>query len=189
MRIIAGTLRGRVLNPPQKDGLRPTTDKVREAVFSVLDGLAAVSGVAVLDLYAGTGSLAFEALSRGAERALLVESNEEIASWLTAAAQKLKLDGACEVVCSEVERAVRGGEPSLPEGGPYGLVFIDPPYATHPGVPLAQALVEAKLVQPGSVIVVESATRDNIGTASDGALELIKEKVYGDTRVSFFQVR
>ena len=156
-------------------------------MFSVLDSLGAVSGCAVLDLYAGTGALAFEALSRGAERALLVESDVETARWLKTAAQGLKLGDIVEICCADAPAAVAGSEPALLDGAPYGLIFMDPPYASHPGTSLALQLHERKLVQPGSVLVLESAARDNIGLESDGPLQLIKEKVYGDTRVSFYQ--
>lgn len=143
-RIIAGDLGGRRIPSPPGRGTRPTSDRVREALFSRLGGWGVLDGARVLDLYAGTGALAFEALSRGAAHALLVELHGPSARMLRRTAAELGLGLRAEVRQGKAEQIARrlsaeagiggkdedgrGPEGARAEGGRFDLVFLDPPY-------------------------------------------------------------
>jgi 16S rRNA (guanine966-N2)-methyltransferase len=181
-RIIAGALGGRSVKVP-RGTTRPTSERVREALFSALEsrlgGAGAWAGVAVADLYAGSGALAFEALSRGAGSAALVESSRAAAGVVRANAAALGLGGRVSVLCAPVERALAGG--SLRRPGGFGVVFLDPPYA------LADAAVDAVLgaladgvVAPGAVVALERPTRAG-RPAWPGAWAPEGARSYGDT--------
>ena len=155
-RIIAGTAGGRRLAVPAGSATRPTADRVREALFSsVTSALGELAGTWVLDLYAGSGALGLEALSRGAAHALLVESDARAVSTLRANAETLGLTGA-EVRADRVERVVAG----VPAQA-YDLVLADPPYrladATVDGV--IATLVANGWLRPGALLVLERASR------------------------------
>jgi 16S rRNA (guanine966-N2)-methyltransferase len=165
-RIIAGAARGRRLAVPPGRGTRPTADRAREGLFSALESvLGTWSGVRVLDLYAGSGAVGLEALSRGAAAVLLVESDAAAARTVRANAEALGLPGAA-VVTTPVQRLVR----SVPPGAPYGVVFADPPYEVHAG-PLRGVLTDARRsgwLTPDAVVVVERASRDEPWTWPTG---------------------
>ncbi|NUT44009.1 MAG: 16S rRNA (guanine(966)-N(2))-methyltransferase RsmD [Thermoactinospora sp.] len=122
-RIIAGSAGGRRLAVPPGRGTRPTSDRAREGIFLTLDSLYGLHDARVLDLYAGSGAVGLEALSRGAAHALLVESDPKAVRTIRANIQSLGLDGA-ELVADKVERAL-----AKAPAAPYDIVFADPPYA------------------------------------------------------------
>ena len=124
-RIVAGTARGRRLAVPRGDSTRPTSDRAREALFATLSGLIDLDGVRVLDLYAGSGAVGLEAVSRGAAHALLVDSDPRAAATARDNAAALGLTDRVTVRRDRVERVLRAG----PADGPVSLVFADPPYA------------------------------------------------------------
>ncbi|MEV0378577.1 16S rRNA (guanine(966)-N(2))-methyltransferase RsmD [Nonomuraea sp. NPDC050643] len=126
-RIIAGTAGGRRLAVPPGRGTRPTSDRAREGIFLTLDSLYGLHDARVLDLYAGSGAIGLEALSRGAAEAVLVESDPKAVRTIKANIQSLDLEGA-QVVADKVER-VLGKTPDEP----YDIVFADPPYAVPDG--------------------------------------------------------
>lgn len=171
MRVVAGELRGRgIAGPGRGKTVRPTADRVREALFSILGD---VSGARVLDLFCGTGALGIEALSRGAGRAALVDLEIELAQRNL---QALGLEERCEVVRSDVLRFL--GRPS----DRFDLVFCDPPYslAERLEVELDQLLPDH--LAPGARVVVE--------TRSDAPLRLSlplgTERSYGDTLICVY---
>jgi 16S rRNA (guanine966-N2)-methyltransferase len=150
-RIVAGLAGGRRLQVPPGSRTRPTSDRAREGLFSALTSLTDLTGTKVLDLYAGTGAVGLEALSRGAAEVLLVESDPRTATVLRANVRELGLPGA-EVRVEKVERLVASAAPV-----PYDIVFADPPYA----VDLAEVLVN--LVTNGwigDLVVIERSSRD-----------------------------
>ncbi len=153
MRIVGGTARGRRLAAPA-DGTRPTSDRTREALFNTLDALVVLPGAHVLDLYAGTGAVGLEALSRGAARVTFVESDRAAAAVLALNRDAVDLPGVA-IARTTVRRFLAG----TADDGPYDLVFADPPYAL-PEDELADMLelVEPALVA-GGVVVVERASR------------------------------
>ena len=154
-RIVAGSAKGRTLAVP-KSGTRPTSERVREALFSRLDHMNVLEGATVLDLFAGTGALGLEALSRGAARATLVEKASAAARVATANVRATGL--SARVVTADV-RAYLGARSGEALTGEVDLVFIDPPYdiAEEDMATVLSAL--APWVGPDSLIVVERSTR------------------------------
>jgi 16S rRNA (guanine966-N2)-methyltransferase len=171
VRIVAGRLGGRRLAAPRGDATRPTSDRVREAVFSVLGD---VEGLRVLDLFAGSGALAIEALSRGAAAATLIDSS---AAAVAAIRRNLSALG----VEAEVrrERALRYLERARLAARQYDLVFLDPPYrrASALGSELTDAL--GPVLSPDARVVSESDRRTPLGLG----LALLDERRYGDTLI------
>jgi len=153
---VAGAARGRRLAVPPGRGTRPTSDRTREALFSALDALVDLDGARVLDLYAGSGAVGLEALSRGSAHALLVEADPRVARVLRENAAALGLDGAQ----IRTDRAERLAE-STPED-PYDVVFADPPYAVAAEelASVLERLHQHGWIAPGAVVVVERASRD-----------------------------
>lgn len=152
-RIIAGELGGRRIQVPPR-GTRPTSDRAREALFSVLEHRALLTGARVLDLYAGSGALGLEALSRGARRVVMVESARTAAAICRRNAAKLGVSGRVEVVTATVERYLERTEP----GEKFDLALLDPPYEVTEIGPVLTALARTWLA-PGAVVVVERALR------------------------------
>ena len=151
-RIIAGVARGRRIETPKGGGTRPTSDRVREALFGALDARGAVDGAAVLDLYAGSGALGLEAASRGAEQVVLVDNAREAVAVARRNAAALGLDGV-RVVQAPVLRWLAGaGVPSA------DLVLLDPPYMLDEAA-LAAVLQAVADAAPGALVVVERDAR------------------------------
>jgi 16S rRNA (guanine966-N2)-methyltransferase len=161
-RVIAGAAGGRRLSVPPGNGTRPTSDRAREGLFaSVMSELGNLGGVHVMDLYAGSGALGLEALSRGAASVLLVESDVRAAAVVKANARAVGLPGAT-VATDRVERLLGRpqGERQHQRGDGYDLVFADPPYAvTDDAVAKMLALLSAGWLADGALVVVERATR------------------------------
>ena len=181
MRIVGGAFRGRPLAAPSGEGLRPTSDRVRESVFNILahgiDGFA-LEGARVIDLFAGTGALGLEALSRGAAYALFVEQNAEARALIRRNVEALGLTG--------VTRIFRRDATDLgPAGGlaPFTLAFLDPPYGKGLGQKALAALATGGWLAPEAVVgLVERA--DAAVTLPSGYAQLDKRR-YGDTEVLF----
>jgi 16S rRNA (guanine966-N2)-methyltransferase len=170
VRVVAGAWRGRRLAAPAGRDTRPTSDRVREAVFSIL---GTIDGAAVLDLFAGSGALAFEALSRGAARATLVERAPAAIKAIEANAQAL--GAAVDLRRRDVRAFVRDASAA---GGPYDLVFLDPPYRDAAG--LGPQLDLTPLLAPGARVVSESDRREPLALPG---LEVADERRYGDTLI------
>jgi 16S rRNA (guanine966-N2)-methyltransferase len=176
-RIVAGMLGGRRLVVPLGRDVRPTADRAREALFGTLGSLLDLDGAAVLDLYAGSGAVGLEALSRGAGRATLVESDARALAAIRANVAALGLADRAAVVPAKVERLVA----APPITDRYDLVFADPPYA------LADADVDALLdrldrhgwLAEGAVVVIERASRGD-GPAWPSSLRPEKQRRYGE---------
>jgi 16S rRNA (guanine966-N2)-methyltransferase len=167
VRVVAGVLGGRRLVAPRGRSVRPTADRVREALFSIL---GEVDGARVLDLYTGTGALAIEALSRGAAAATMVDTDLETARRNVEA---LALAERCELVRSDALRHLRRDE------GEYDLVFCDPPYGlADPLGPQLDPLIAPRLSAEGRVIV-ESDARSPL----ELTLPVLVERTYGDTMI------
>lgn len=175
LRVIAGEIGGRHLTVPA--GVRPTADRVREALFAAL-GAETVAGASVLDLYAGSGALAIEALSRGAGRALLVERDRAVAEVCRQNLESTGFAGVARVQVGAVPSVVAGAPP--PEA-PFGIVVCDPPYET-PAAAVAsvlESLLAPGWLAGGAVVVAESAARSP--AARPAGFEVFFERKYGDT--------
>jgi pantetheine-phosphate adenylyltransferase len=175
VRVIAGELRGRRLYAP-RSGVRPTSDRVREALFALL---GSVSGARVLDLYAGTGALGIEALSRGAEQALFIERAPGSLAALRRNLDALALGERARVVRADARAGLARLER---EGAAFDLVFADPPYAAAGVEAVLASLVERHLLRDGAVVVVERGRRHPL--ARIAGLALIDERSYGDTVIA-----
>lgn len=175
MRVIAGELRGRrLLAVP--GSVRPTADRVREAIFS---RLGAVSGARVLDLYAGTGALGIEALSRGAKHATFVDRAPSALASLRRNLARFGLRERARVIRADavvaLERFARGRDR-------FDLVAIDPPYASDEAQRALCALARARVLAAGAVVVVETATRHSLDPVSGLLVE--DERSYGGTQIT-----
>jgi 16S rRNA (guanine(966)-N(2))-methyltransferase RsmD len=176
MRIVAGSARGRRLVAPAGRETRPTGDKVRGALFNLLGQFFA--GGRVLDLYAGSGALALEALSRGCASAVCVESDRRAAECIRRNAAACGLEGRLEVRCEPVEAALA----RLPRQS-FELAFLDPPYAEGPEGALGRL---APLLVPGGSAAAEHDARRPPGEAIPG-LRLLERRAWGSTGISIYR--
>jgi 16S rRNA (guanine966-N2)-methyltransferase len=158
-RVIAGAAGGRRLRVPPGQGTRPTSDRAREGLFSsLLSELGDLGGLRVLDLYAGSGAVGLEALSRGAARVLLVESDPRAGAVARANIAAVDLPGAALAV-DRVERLLA----RVPDDARYDLVFADPPYAVpDAGVNVVLGLLGGGWLADGALTVIERATRSGV---------------------------
>jgi 16S rRNA (guanine966-N2)-methyltransferase len=183
LRITGGTLRGRRFPGPQGSATRPTAEKVREAIASALASRGLVEGARVLDLFAGTGALGFEALSRGAREAVLVDIDRRADKALRASASALGLEARVGVRRLDLAGRPEAVASALRTFGPFDLVFADPPYeAIETVAPLLLALAAEGLLAEGAVAVVEHATRRP--PALPPQLAIVSDYRYGDTAVA-----
>jgi 16S rRNA (guanine966-N2)-methyltransferase len=182
MRIIAGEFKGRRL-AAVKGRIRPTSDRVREAIFSVLG--AAVAEARVLDLFAGTGALSLEALSRGAKHAVLVEDHPTALNILRQNIQTLGLESRTRVLSIPVFGAVKK---LAAQGEQFSLVFLDPPYERGLALKTLVALQDADLLLSAARIVAEHSQRETLPELV-GRLQLSQSRRYGDTQVTFYDIR
>jgi len=181
VRVVAGKWGGRTLRAPRGTCVRPTTDRVREAVFAILGN--DVKGSVVLDLFAGTGAMAIESLSRGAAGAVLVESSPAALTTLRANLAALGADGA---VCLPLDYrdAVRR---LSAKGRAFDLVFLDPPYGMGLVGRSAELLSRAGILASGAVVVAERASRDPVESLPAEWRERA-ERRYGDTRITLYDI-
>jgi 16S rRNA (guanine966-N2)-methyltransferase len=158
--------------------VRPTTDRVREAAFSIL--FDATRGATVLDLFAGSGALGLEALSRGASRAVFVEHSKTAAAILRQNVEACGFVGRSKLLCSDALRALR----SFAQSERFNLAFLDPPYDTPLVEQSLAVLVELQLLLPEAVVVAEQRIATPL--PSSAGLRLFDERRYGDTVLRFF---
>ncbi|MBL7493860.1 16S rRNA (guanine(966)-N(2))-methyltransferase RsmD [Frankia sp. AgW1.1] len=174
-RVVGGVAGGRRLAVPPGQGTRPTSDRAREGLFNSLASLVDLDGARVADLYAGSGAVGLEALSRGAAHALLVERDPKAAQVVRRNAAELGLAGA-EIVVGAVERVV-----DTTPGQAYDVVFLDPPYALDDGRlgEVLARLVDRRWLDRGGVCVVERARRSEAPRWPDGLVE-VRSRGYGE---------
>ena len=184
MRVIAGEAKGFRLKGPPSRGTRPMADKIKGALFSMLGSLG-VEPERVLDLYAGTGSLGIEALSRGAARAEFVEQNAAAAAVIRANLAHTRYDGAARVHQTPVASFLR--QQRAPDEAPYDLVIMDPPYADPEIVPTLERVGASPLVQSGTVVAVGHSPRVDL-PARLGRLVRLRDRCHGDSCFSVYEV-
>ena len=186
MRVVGGTLRGRKLKTFKGSAIRPTTDRVREAVFNIIAPLMPLDRA--LDLYAGTGAMGIESLSRGAAQAFFVDSNPAAIDIIKKNIESLGLSKRAKVYKSEAKSFI---ETVTKKGEGFDLVFIDPPYGA--GLLMKTLSLVAKknngsILRPGGVIVAEASKRNPIDDkAVPEGLELLDSKKYGDSSIYIFK--
>lgn len=186
MRIVAGELKGRSFVAPAGEDTRPTTDRVREAVFSTLfSQLGGWGGVRVLDLFAGSGAFGFEALSRGAEHAVGVDNGRAAQRAIESNAAALGLGGRYTLVRRDVAQSFA----QLSGLGPFDLIFLDPPYALPSGevAALLSELAERGDIAPGAIVGYEHQRR--AGISWPVGFEQLRVKQYGYSAVSYAMYR
>ena len=173
MRIIAGAWRGRQLEAPPGSGTRPTADRARETLFSMLASrLGTFEDLRIADLFAGSGALGLEALSRGAASATFVENDAEALAAIKRNAAKL---GAADRV-----RVLGGSALTLPRSAPFDLIYADPPYAQGSGSAAVQSVANAEWLATGGWMSVETERRD---TVDPGAFEIEATRDVGRARL------
>lgn len=178
MRIVAGKFKGRTLATPSSQAVRPTSDRLRESIFNILTHAHddAIEGARVLDLFAGTGALGIEALSRGAAHALFVDDSTEGRGLLRENVERLGLGGVTKVFRRDATKL----GPCKPHA-PFSLVFCDPPYRKGLGEKALASAREGGWLQPDALIVFEEAADADV-TLPEGFEELDR-RAYGDTQI------
>jgi 16S rRNA (guanine966-N2)-methyltransferase len=177
MRIISGALRGRRLYAPPGLKTRPTADRVRETLFSMLASrLGSFEGLRVADLFAGSGALGLEAVSRGAAHATFVESDSTAAAVIR--------DNALTLGIAERVRVLGGSALALPGSEPFDLVLADPPYAAGSGTAAVRAVADSDWLAPGGSMTVETARGDKV---EPGGWSVEAERAVGRARLTILR--
>ncbi len=178
MRIIAGTFGGRRLFPPKGPAIRPTADRVREAIFSIIG--PAVAGAEVLDLFAGTGAMGLEALSRGASRATFVDQSRHAVQLIRLNVELCGMVDRTSVIQGSVDQVIRR---LAAQREAFDLIFIDPPYGRNT---IQQTLpILGEVARPETIVVAEHGSRDLLPVQLQEWSQT-GERHYGDTMVSFY---
>ena len=181
MRVIAGADRGRKLRAPRGSTTRPTGAKVREAIFNILGPLASIG---VLDLFAGTGALGIEALSRGAHHATFVERDHRALSALHRNLREFDLTNRARVIVANVAVALQ--RLSEEASSRFNWVFVDPPYASDEVSHVLALLSGGQILADGAVVIVEH-DRHNLPPEQVGVIDMVDRRFYGDTGLSFYR--
>lgn len=183
MRIVAGSFRGRTLSAPAHEGLRPTSDRVRESVFNILahgNASAKIENARVIDLFAGTGALGLEAMSRGAAYCLFVEENAEARALIRRNVEAFGLTGQTRIFRRD---ATDLGPIGTME--PYDIAFLDPPYRKELGTAALNALREGGWLRRGAMCVVEEHV--NAPLDQPNGYLICDRRTWGDTQVIFLK--
>jgi 16S rRNA (guanine966-N2)-methyltransferase len=182
MRIIGGRLGGRVLRGPTSDRIRPTSDRLRETLFNILEHAFGdpIPGARVIDLFAGTGALALESLSRGARYALMVEDGAEARALIRANVEALGLGGETRVFRRDARKLG-----AAPAGEAFDIAFLDPPYGRGMAEPTLVALAEGAWLKPEALIVVEETA--GVAVDAPGGYARLETRGFGDTALTFLR--
>jgi 16S rRNA (guanine966-N2)-methyltransferase len=185
MRVIAGDARGRKLVSPKSLRVRPTADRVKEALFSMLmSRLGEFTDMRVLDVFAGTGNLGIEALSRGASYAVFIDSHHESAEVIRKNLEITRYADQAKVVVQDAAAALK--RLTLSEA-PFHLVFLDPPYHEGHTERILEILSASPLIDQGTTVVAEFSSKEQIPRLF-GRLRETERRVYGDTALSFLTI-
>lgn len=184
MRITGGTMAGRTLRAPKGADTRPTTDRVRESLFGALDHAdgAPLDGARVLDLFAGSGALGIEAISRGASFCLFVETAAAARGAIRDNTDGLGLNGITRL---HRRSATDLGAKPAGMGGPFTLAFLDPPYRQDLVTPALDGLRDGKWLEDGALVVCEQDRREDAPASAGFTIE--DERLYGDTAIRFLR--
>ena len=182
MRIVGGTFRGRTLATPKGDDIRPTTDRTRESLFNILGHgyREHLEGARVLDLFAGTGAVGLEAISRGARAALFVEQGVEGRGLIHTSIEAFGLQGRAKIFRRDA--TALGGVGTME---PFDLVFADPPYGRGLGEKALEAAASGGWLVPGALAILEE--RADVAPAPIAGYEFLEERTFGDTRMHFYR--
>jgi 16S rRNA (guanine966-N2)-methyltransferase len=184
VRITGGHLGGRKLATPSDNGVRPTSDKVRQAIFNILrhqDWGFALDGARAADLFAGTGALGIEAISQGASFCLFVEDAAESRALIQRNVEDLGLTGVTKIFRRD---ATKLGKMASASGGPFDLVFLDPPYRKSLIAPALASLREGGWLAANALVIAEMGENETVAVEN---FEILDERTYGETRVTFLK--
>ena len=181
MRIIGGEFRGRRIKQPDLDTVRPTKDRVREAVFNIISG--EVRGASVLDIFAGSGAYGLEALSRGADRVLFIEKATECCDVIRKNMGLLGSSEKCKII---TEDAFRGLKALCKDNKMFDIVFSDPPFGMGMAKKTLIMISQYDILKPAGLLVVEHSASEKI-PETEGNVSICKQKTYGDILISIFQ--
>jgi 16S rRNA (guanine(966)-N(2))-methyltransferase RsmD len=179
MRVISGTSKGRKLATPRSEGLRPTSDRVKESLFNILG--RKIEGKRLLDLFAGTGNLGIEALSRGAERVLFVEKGKQALGLIQKNLSLCGMEGKSEIIPKDVSRAIGILKQ---RGESFDLILMDPPYGKGLVRQTLMKLFEQEIHHEVSILVIEHDRREPLPETTPG-WNLVRQRKIGDTVISF----
>ena len=178
MRIITGKFKGRSLSTVRDLSVRPATARVKAAIFNMLQNRLSLQDAAILDLFAGSGNLGFEALSRGAKRVSFIDDNRQVLNGIRSNAQMLDCVDQCDIIHDDALSFIQHCHDE------FDLIFADPPYAYTGTVTLPSLIIERKLLKNGGFLIIEHAKQTTFD--SSGMYRLAVQKEFGNTRVSFF---
>ncbi len=179
MRIIGGESRGRIIRLPGACRIRPTTDRVKGALFNIL---GSIEGKSFLDLYAGSGNVGLEALSRGAYTSVFIEKDPRLIETIKENLRSLGFEGRAEVVAADGEEGIK----SLKKRGErFDLLFADPPYEEGFITNIVTYLDKAELLAENGIIILQHSLREPLEQSVTEALSVSDQRRYGDTLLSF----
>lgn len=181
MRVIGGNARGRRLKVPKGQTVRPTSGRVKEALFNILPH--DLSGIKLLDLFAGTGNVSIEAISRGAAEAILIDSSAESGKVIRENLRRVRFTGRARVWIVPVSRAIRL---LARRRESFDMIFLDPPYRRNWVEACLEMIARGNLLRPSGTLIVEHSTREQ-PKPEYGSLMLQDQRNYGDTLLSFFK--
>jgi 16S rRNA (guanine966-N2)-methyltransferase len=182
VRIVGGEFRGRTLATPKSSDIRPTVDRTRESLFNIIGHVYpdALDGTRVIDLFAGTGAVGLEAMSRGCRQALFVENGIEGRGLLWENIDALGLHGRARILRRD---ATQLGQPGTME--PFQFLFADPPYGQGFGEKALMAAHAGRWLSPGALVILEE--RADVTLAVDPVFRPLESRIFGDTRMEFFR--
>ncbi len=183
MRVIAGKAKGRILFQPKSEAIRPTSDRVKESVFNTIG--EEIVDKRILDLFAGTGNLAIEALSRGAEKAVLVDKAKTAINIIYKNVNAVGFKDKCQIVRSDVFRYLSYAIKSKEK---FGVIFADPPYLQNVIGSLVKEIDLSDLLNNGGLFILEHDKNQYL-TMPLKSLAIVRQKKYGNTAVTFFRKR
>ncbi len=178
MRIVSGKYRGRRINPPKGLPVRPTTDFAKEALFDILNNIVDFEGLEVLDLFAGTGSISIEFISRGAGEVTSVDNNASCVSFIAKLAEQLGAEDL-HAVRDDAFRFIRGAWKS------FDLVFADPPYDLDTATTIPSLILDSKLLKDNGLLILEHSKQYDFS----GVEGFFRTRRYGNVNFSFFQAK
>jgi 16S rRNA (guanine966-N2)-methyltransferase len=181
MRVIGGNARGRRLKVPKGQAVRPTSDRVKESLFNILPH--DLSGIKLLDLFAGTGNVSIEGISRGAAEAILIDSSDKSAKVIRENLRTVGFTDRASVWIAPVSRALRS---LTRQGESFDMIFLDPPYQCSWVQTCLEAIAAGNLLRESGTLVVEHSAREQ-PNSEYGSLILKDQRNYGDTWLSFFK--
>lgn len=182
MRVISGKARGLKLNTPKNDDVRPTTDRVKESLFNMINSYIMDSNI--LDLFAGTGSLGIECLSRGAKNCVFVDISKESIAIVKSNIKKARVENESTVINADFKDAVSRLKV---QKNKFDVIFMDPPYYKDMFVDALEKIDDADLLNEDGLIIVEHDTKD-VFPEKIARLEKSKDKKYGNTTLTFYKM-